>query len=249
MNGNENRNREKMMGKTFGEVMHQVHGLAREKGWWRDNERADGTFELPTAVSVLAKLMLVVSELSEAVEEARKPGFDPLEIYYVKGADEMALAGTKDGYRVPWPTHEGKLILDVRGIDVMGGQFRRKPEGFGVEIGDAVIRIFDLCGATNVDAELMNKERPVAGATSTAILGEGTPDAVLAALMHIVIDLGRTAEHVMNGLQVEFAVEITNLAHKICNVAGDMHIDIQEIIELKHDYNKSRPYRHGNKGA
>lgn len=58
------------------------------------------------------RLMLIVSELSEACEELRK-GHSPDEIYF------------KDG----------------------------KPEGFPIEMADAVIRIGDLCAEHNVDLQ------------------------------------------------------------------------------------------------
>jgi hypothetical protein len=91
-------------------IAERVHGLAKAKGWY------DGA---PRPVPEL--LMLVVSELSEALEEYRrsKAGDDLSEIYYDKRTG--------------------------------------KPEGFAVEVGDALIRILDMCEEFEIDiAEVVN---------------------------------------------------------------------------------------------
>jgi cytidyltransferase-like protein len=65
------------------------------------------------------KLVLVHTEISEAVEELRH-GHMPLDVYY-----------TTDN------------------------QGHQKPEGYGVELADAVIRIMDICGYHQIDLENM----------------------------------------------------------------------------------------------
>jgi len=109
--------------KSMKDWAEDVHELARAKGWWteymvsRDNGRP-GMREL-SADQVLSKLMLVVSELSEAVECVRDPNFEP------------------------------------RRIDTLDG----KPDGFSIELADAVIRIFDLCEAMGIDIEKCVREK------------------------------------------------------------------------------------------
>lgn len=43
------------------------------------------------------------------------------------------------------------------------------------------------------------------------------------------------------------AVELADCIIRIFDYCGKMGIDIEKIIKLKHEYNKTRPYRHGNK--
>lgn len=98
--------------KTIREWQTEIHSLATEKGWWDGCTRdADGRVLL-NVDAVLARISLIHSELSEAVEEARK-SHNYSEIYYDTS----------------------------------------KPEGFAVELADAVIRILDLCGALGIDLE------------------------------------------------------------------------------------------------
>lgn len=105
----------------FDEIQRAVHTLSVEKGWY------EGVVKNDPAVTQ-QKLLLVHSEISEAVEELRN-GRDPTEVYYNEGS--------------------------------------KKPEGFPIEMADAVIRIMDVCEANGIDLEsaimlkhAYNKTRP-----------------------------------------------------------------------------------------
>lgn len=78
-------------------------------------------------MAIAEKLALVHEEVSEALGEIRS-GRDPLEIYFL---DEKGLAGTAG------LEHETQQY-DENGVPLC------KPEGFLVELADAVIRIGDL---------------------------------------------------------------------------------------------------------
>lgn len=81
----------------------EIHKANKEKGFWkRENE------------NIGEKLMLVVSELGEAMEAIRK--------------------GKRQEYVLPTSEHWEK-------------------DTFEDEITDTVIRLFDLCGALNIDLE------------------------------------------------------------------------------------------------
>ena len=148
------------MEKTIRQLMFDVHENARTHGWWDAHKVEEGgPLRDLTVDEILSKIMLVVTELAEAVEEARLPGFDPRQLYW-------AVFGAPNGMltREAFFTDQGR---EPRKDD--------KPEGFAVEIGDAVIRLLDLAGA--------------------------------------------------------------------------MRIDLPKFIEIKHEYNKTREFRHGNKSA
>ena len=83
---------------TIEELIAVAHANAVAHGWW-DEDREPGTI-----------LMLIVSELAEALEELR------------------------DGH----PLQEIRFGPDG------------KPEGFTVELADAIIRIGDMCGGYNL---------------------------------------------------------------------------------------------------
>ena len=43
------------------------------------------------------------------------------------------------------------------------------------------------------------------------------------------------------------AVELADCIIRILDYCGKEKIDIEEVIKIKHEYNKNRPYRHGGK--
>lgn len=92
----------------------EIHEYAQSKGFW-DNPREIGTL-----------LMLIVSELAEALEADRKVKY-ALPKEFKKNVD---LGGN-------WQTNFELYIKDT----------------FEDEIADTFIRLFDLCGAMNIDIE------------------------------------------------------------------------------------------------
>jgi len=87
-------------------------------------------------------IALIHSELSEALEEVRagnriRPGEPTPAVYYSGG-----------GYVATAPTACAK-----------------KPEGYAMELADAVIRIADLCGYMEIDLEAVIREKMEYNAT------------------------------------------------------------------------------------
>ena len=135
--------------KSVGDWMQEVHQEARDKGWW-DADKIKRVGE---------SLMLIVTELAEAMEEIRnnhKPG----EIYY-SGKVKLELTKTmKQTIEVTNITPTAMFHNDQHIII-------KKPEGFAVELIDAVFRIFDILAFFGIDFDEVarikldyNKTRP-----------------------------------------------------------------------------------------
>lgn len=50
-----------------------------------------------------------------------------------------------------------------------------------------------------------------------------------------------------NGKPEGFSVELADAVIRIFDLCGTYNLDLERAIELKHEYNKSRPYKHGKK--
>lgn len=98
-------------------LQRAIHQNAVAHGFWEDADNAN----LPT------KLMLIVSELSEALEEFRHGEMD---VYYT--IPPMVFGDESKTYISPTSPNA-------------------KPEGFGIELADALIRILDLAGFLGLD--------------------------------------------------------------------------------------------------
>jgi NTP pyrophosphatase (non-canonical NTP hydrolase) len=97
----------------------------KRKGWHLDSHGVPlGKDTIPE------KLMLVVTEVAEAMEEYRKPGLDITDIYT---PDRLSTD------RIPWTPDTEHAGL--------------KPEGFGIELADIVIRVFHLAGLFGINLE------------------------------------------------------------------------------------------------
>lgn len=94
------------------DIQATVHALAKEKGW-HDIE-----------VSLVERIMLVVTELSEAVEEIRKNS----PAIYQKAKSENPMVSE---------------LINLSPISPRWDE-NKKPEGVAIELADAVIRVMDI---------------------------------------------------------------------------------------------------------
>jgi NTP pyrophosphatase (non-canonical NTP hydrolase) len=92
-----------------------------------DAMKAQGFRDGPEGESVPTMLALIHSEISEALEEVRKPN-QPIDLIYYRPSDG-------------------------------------KPEGFVIELADAIIRIADLAGVFGLDLEAAIAEKEAFNAT------------------------------------------------------------------------------------
>ena len=107
----------------FKEIQSAVHNLAKEKGWHDVDS------------SLTERIMLVVTELAEAVESIRR-NEPPV---WQKGKTKDPLAGEQALIRLMPISQEWDSNV--------------KPEGVLTELADAVIRIMDICEAQGWDLE------------------------------------------------------------------------------------------------
>lgn len=128
------------MKKTIKDFINDSHSIAKEKGWY-DEPKTFGEL-----------IALIHSELSEALEEYRN-GKKPDETYYsgkIKLKKDCNSSIVLSAATTEKDTHmfsAAKTILCT------------KPEGIPSELADVVIRVFDLCGAYNIDLEAAIEEK------------------------------------------------------------------------------------------
>lgn len=106
----------------------------------------EAQFRRQLQLAITEKLDLVHSELAEALEELRK-GHDPLKVYYSKTVKHA------DGERVVY--YDEQVFEKKHGVDIP----TLKPEGFIVELADAVIRLGDLVHLLGGDLQAVVKEK------------------------------------------------------------------------------------------
>ena len=117
------------------ELAQQIHEAAEEKGFW-DKERNTGEL-----------LMLIVSELSEALEADRKGRRGQLnnfirDLEYAQFTIDDFNLDDRDNYR--WIANRFETTIK---------------DTFEDEIADALIRILDLCAAMGIDIDLHIKAK------------------------------------------------------------------------------------------
>jgi len=121
----------------LGELALDIHVNAQEKGFW-DHERNMGEM-----------LMLMTSELAEALEEHRdgKPNV------YFKCTNDDCQYGSKYPFEVKESFGQHVTFFGDRGPDgpICSGTI--KPEGVAVELADCLIRILDTMSSLGVDVD------------------------------------------------------------------------------------------------
>ena len=216
----------------------RIHENAVAHGWW-EKER-----------SFAEVVSLFHSEVSEALEEYRAKR--PM-MYYPCNAGGVCVLEQP----------ERNMDCGSRIIDTEGGKICKaksdKPEGIAVELVDCVIRILDFFGhegiadATLKDAEgvdidgmIESGEDWCAGLNMKADLPE------VVANLHYLISLSYDAHLNADNAPAETAVYERNgylcaVVEYIRTWLADNGYNMEEIVLIKHEYNRTRSYRHGGK--
>ncbi len=115
----ETTDQEHFEGMTLDELIQHCHRTAKDKGWWDDHAEGDERV-FPE------KAMLMVTEISEAVEHWRQKRMGGIQEIFIVEPD----GGVTDVTHHPNPQINKNT----------------KPDGALVELADVLIRILDLCG-------------------------------------------------------------------------------------------------------
>ena len=228
--------------------VQEIHQNAVAHGWWIE-ERDFGEI-----------CALIHSELSEALEEYRNGR--PL-IYYHCGA----------GAHICDPQACAEINRDPIYAEEPCDRRNDKPEGIAVELADVVIRIFDHFGFVDYvpgwnilyPAEFMRELESTHGVTFNEMIRSVEYHAISAArekegtyrsfgdfIANCHADISSAYDAIEGKYADEFAGK-TSTSYLIACVARIGYwfaynkLDIETVIAEKHEYNKSRPYRHGGK--
>lgn len=203
----------------------EVHQNAVEHGWW-DEERSFGEI-----------IALCHSELSEALEEYRAKR--PM-LYF--------------------PCNSGGLCVDDRPMENLtcGSRVRKasdpetfctarskKPEGIAVELADCIIRIMDWYGKEGMDTDALLLEAGIITMCDLPTPVYGSFGDFIA-LLHNLLSMAYACWCNASGISAS-ALRLAKCIREIMAWAKENGVDMEQILDMKHEYNKGRPYRHGGK--
>ena len=162
------------------------------------------------------------SELSEALEEFRAKR--PMMYFPCRSTGGLCVDDRKDENTTCGSRHENCRS--------------EKPEGIAVELVDCVIRILDFLGHENVDIDDL-----IRNGIYQDELKDTLPEAV--AYLHFIISYsylyGRSGRRAKRNKYLFTAIEYIR---KWLELHGE---NMEEIMLIKHEYNRTRDYRHGGK--
>lgn len=158
------------------------------------------------------------------------------------------LSEALEEYRAKRPMVYGDSIDLTRRFTDMPDivEMKLKPEGIAVELADCIIRILDWFGKEEMDADALILE------ARTTIMCD-VPCRVYAASLgdciarwHLLLSLAYSCWCRASGTHSA----ALRMALCICEIrvwATENGVDMDEILNIKHEYNRTRPYRHGGK--
>ena len=205
------------------DLAREVHENAVAHGWW-DEERK------PPEI-----IALIHSEWSEALEEARA-GRPQAYIIVDEKLINVCLNPRREKHDVIiWRRSDGRYTYN-------GREYHGKPEGVAVELIDGCIRILDYIGKLGVlKQDSSDLKLEMSALTDDAdLIKEDLPDMV--AHLHWVTSHALYAE-----------CDYTRSLYLILSMSAALSwvkkqgIDPLQLLLEKHEYNKTRPYKHGKR--
>lgn len=207
-----------MQNLDLNQFMQDVHQNAIAHGWW-EKERSAGTIR-----------SLIHAELSEALEEYRADR--PMVWYECLDEEGFTPCMKEDCFN---------YCNGICEMDDMGS----KPEGIAVELMDFAIRIFDYIAKLGmVIPASMNTAQKLAAWSWDEYQDDEDRNPVnldlpdLVDILHDEVSLSSTRH------DETYLLTAAGLAMAWVEKQG---IDPAELLLEKHEYNKTRPYKHGGK--
>ena len=163
-------------------------------------------------------IALCHSELSEALEELRTNR--PM-MYFVET--------------------NGFVVTD------MSERKDEKPEGIAVELADCIIRVLDYFGKEELDVDALMQEamKDVMCDVPGRIYAATMSDCI--SRWHLLLSLAYACWCKASGTHAS----ALRMARCVCEILAwgkvTDGVDFEMILDIKHEYNKTRPYRHGGK--
>ena len=189
---------------NYNELKQVIHANAKEKGFW-------------DSVNISEKFMLIISELSEALEADRKR----------KYANTRPLQG--DLYP------EGIVAIDIPEVFIVAFEQYVK-DTFEDEIADTVIRLLDFAGRENIHigkylmGEFNNVPKNIGKALYDLTKG----------VISIEQEFNNNEENTD-----KLSNDLTTLLAMFEGFCKSKGIDLEWHIKSKMEYNKTRPRLHG----
>lgn len=111
----------------------------------------------------------------------------------------------------------------------------QEPHGIAIELIDLAIRLLDYAGARGLDVDNGAGEYHI-------ILPEIDGFVQMIYLLH---DIAKDVAY--DGLKLFNVAAIRAIINTVEDYCKSKHLDLETLLRLKHEYNKTRPYRHGGK--
>lgn len=178
-----------------------------------------GWWEEPPGIAEI--VVMCHAELSEAVEEYR-------------AGRPMVYCG--EGMAANAACREGPC----GGLECLRRFPGRKPQGIAVGLADCVLRILDYLASIDFDIDAKMGYRP-ASTDFMLMIADRHADlsAVFWRVGPFLFDPPVARDEIAPGLVMCIG--------RILGWASQKCVDMEAVLQLKHEYNKKRPYRHGGK--
>lgn len=203
------------------EFIVDVHENAVKHGFWDDRDSH-------TIEEILA---LVHAEWSEALEEYRANR--PM-VWYKVGDDCC--------------TCEKRIFSNAKLCKAMTCTANHKPEGIAIELIDGILRIFDYMGNEEVELTFETLEDFMTIESRAQELLDVSLPCLIANLhletsrAYVCLMDSSSGESIRTGV-----AHLLKVAYVVCNWLKAQGYDPEKLLLEKHEYNKTRPYKHGKR--